>query len=182
MESGRKGVKPFELELANAQFGLYTHIASLCGNPHDARDILQEVNRALCLRKDEFDPSRGSLMGWARTLARFEVLHWRDRQKRAKVLFSNDMVDEIAQTLEEEISAPVDVRLGFLEECLQTLSKHLREMLMAHHAERQPLAVIAQSMKRDAHSVANSLYVARGSLRKCIEGKIEATKEVCHDS
>lgn len=173
---GRTEAVPFELELANAQFGLYTHIASLCGNPHDARDILQEVNRALCRRRDEYDPSRGTLMGWARTLARFEVLHWRDRQKRAKVLFSNDMVEEVAQTLAEEASAPVDVRLGFLEECLGALSAHLREMLFAHHAERQPLASIAQRMKRDAHSVANSLYVARGSLRKCIEGKIEAGK------
>ena len=174
METGKESAVPFELELANMQFELYTHIASLCGCPHDARDILQEVNRALCRRRDEFDPSRGTLMGWARTLARYEVLHWRDRQKRSKILFSNDMVEEVAQTLEEEISAPVDVRLGFLEECLQSLSKHLREMLVAHHAEREPLASIALRMERDAHSVANSLYVARGSLRKCIEGKINA--------
>jgi RNA polymerase sigma-70 factor (ECF subfamily) len=174
MEAGNKEIVSFELELANMQFELYTHIASLCGCPHDARDILQEVNKTLCRRKDEFDPSRGKLIAWAVTLARFEVLHWRDRQKRAKIIFSSDMIEEVANTLEEEISAPVDVRLGFLEECLQTLSKHLREMLVAHHGERQTLASIAQRMKRDAHSVANSLYVARGSLRKCIEGKIQA--------
>jgi len=169
----------FEQELMNIQLDLLFYITSLMGNPTvDNQDVLQEVNRILLERRAEYDPGRAPLISWARSLAYYEVRSWRARNRRSRLLFSEEAMQRIADTVAAEAPAPVDCRLRYLDQCYRALPLPLRELVAAHHLKGISLESLAARSGKSVHAVAAALYRLRAILRQCVERKIR--KEAAH--
>lgn len=167
---GEKGQGVFEIELANAQLALLAYVAKLLGGVQDARDVLQNTNLTLCRERRRYDASR-PFLAWARTVAYFEVMSWRKRQSRSRLVFSDETVERMAETLACE-DDPVDERLSLLELCKKRLPPLMRRLLDRYYGEGERLAVIAVQTGRTVGSLANSLYYVRNVLKLCVEEKL----------
>lgn len=156
----------FDRELANAQFPLLAYILKQVGNFHDAEDVLQEVNLKLCKERGTYDTSK-PFLPWAKTLARFEAMTWRKRQSRSKLVFSEELMDQLAETFAQsqpEEDETLGERLAALEECRKRLSPDKRDLLDRHYLHGEKISDIAASLHRPPGSVANALYRIRALL------------------
>lgn len=153
----------FEQELAKAQFPLLSYIVKLVGGFHDAEDVLQETNLKLCREREDYDASK-PFLPWAMTLARFEAMTWRKRQSRSKLVFSEELMDKLAETFaqpEPADDSALGDRLAALEACKAKLSPENRSLLERHYLRGEKIADIAASLHRPAGSVATTLYRIR---------------------
>lgn len=166
---------PFKTELLKAQYALLTFIIKLIGNIHTAEDLLQDVNVKLFKEKERFDPGR-PFLPWARAVARFEVLSWRKRQSRSRVIFSDEMVERLSTTFavsRAEDKYALEERLAALEACRAKLPQKMRILLERYYLKGEDLSSIADSLHRSYSSVANSLYYIRGVLHACMMERLQ---------
>mgnify|MGYP001197265003 CR=1 FL=1 len=91
----------FAWELTQAQGNLFVYLCALTGNADAARDVLQETNLALCREAERFDPSR-PFLPWGRAVAYYQVLSWRKKQFRERLVFDDELLEDVAAALNEE--------------------------------------------------------------------------------
>ncbi len=75
---------------------IFSYIMTLVPNWNDAEEVLQETSLVLWRKFSEFQPGT-SYISWANRVAFFEVQKYRDRQKRSERVFSNDLIDMLAE-------------------------------------------------------------------------------------
>ncbi len=109
----------FLLLLTSYQSSLYAAIAAMLGGVEGAHDVLQETNLVLLQRAAEYDVDR-PFLPWALAFARFQVLAWRKRQSRDRLVLDDDLIATVADRLSSE-AAP-SAALDALERCLNKLS------------------------------------------------------------
>ena len=84
----------YNSDLANLQPKLYSFIKGRVRNHSDAQDVVQNVNQVLINKKDEYDPSF-AFSNWAFGIARWQVLAYYKKSKRAIPMLSLDISEEI---------------------------------------------------------------------------------------
>jgi RNA polymerase sigma-70 factor (ECF subfamily) len=166
----RHEMDSFSMDLINAQLDLLKHIAALT-SVQDAKDILQDVNAKLWAMREEYDPKRGSVIQWACQTAKYEILHWRDRQAANRKRFASQTVEELSDAFAESVTQTND-QLAHMEACYQSLPPEKRELIDAHHIRRESLAQMGARLKRTPGALAVALYGIREVLRRCVEGKV----------
>lgn len=156
----------FAQRLAAAQSTLYAFIVSLLGGCDGAADVLQETNLKLCREFPAYDPSR-PFLNWALTLARFEVMAWRSRQSRSRLVLDGDVAARVADQLE---LAPPDAEraLSALEQCLQKLPERQRLLVTDRYQSGQTVRNLARLLGQPENALAAMLYRIRRSLHDCI--------------
>ncbi|MCL1921920.1 MAG: sigma-70 family RNA polymerase sigma factor [Kiritimatiellaeota bacterium] len=169
------GKESFSVDLINAQLDLLKYIAALT-SVQDARDILQDVNAKLWAMRGEYDPARGSVLRWACQTAKYEILHWRDRQAADRRRFAAQTVEDLSDAL-AETAAPTNHLLAYMEACYQSLPKGKRDLIDAHHIRRESLAQMGARLRRSPGALAVALYGIRDALRRCVEGKVRMTAQ-----
>lgn len=155
-------------QITAAQSALYAFILTLMGGQEGAADVLQETNVKLCRELHRYDTSR-PFLPWAMTLARFEVMAWRTRQSRSRLVLDNDVVELMA----EEIAEVQDDReLSALESCLASLPARQREMIAARYEQGETVRAIAKRLGQPENALAALLYRIRKALHDCITSKL----------
>jgi RNA polymerase sigma-70 factor (ECF subfamily) len=157
----------FDRELTQSQSDLFVYISALMGNAESARDILQETNLVLCRESERYDPAR-PFLPWARTIAYYQVLSWRKRNYRERLVFDDTLLDEVAASLNEETSLP-HAQLDALEGCLKKLPERMRSLFEARYAQGLRVDKLAAACGRPPNAVAASLYRIRQLLSACVE-------------
>ena len=156
----------FARQLAACQSALYAFIVSLLGGSDGAADVLQETNLKLCRSFSAFDPSR-PFLNWALTLARFEVMAWRTRQNRSRLVLDEDVAARVADHV-ELVGAGSDRALSALEQCLQKLPEPQRRLVTARYQQGQTVRALARLRGQPENALAAMLYRIRRSLHDCI--------------
>lgn len=157
----------FVQQLTDAQRRLYAFILSLMVHPDDAEDVLQEVNLVLWQKSGEFQPGT-SFDAWAYKVAHLQVLAYRKRVQRQRVLLDDALLARIADVARDEM-ASVEDRRRALWQCLQKLPSQQREMIRLRYSPGGSVQAIADALKRSVGAISQSLYRIRGQLLECIE-------------
>lgn len=157
-------------QITQRQRQLYSYIFSLVLNADDAQEVLQETNLALWRKRDEIHEVV-NFPAWACRVAYYEVLAFRKRTARDKLVFLFD--DELLARLacEAEGSLWQDSRGAQLQACLRALSKHSRELIQLRYATSLSVGEMARKTGRSAAAVSQSLYRIRKRLLDCITRK-----------
>jgi RNA polymerase sigma-70 factor (ECF subfamily) len=154
--------------LTSAQSSLYAFILTLMAGQEGASDILQEVNVKICRELHRYDTSR-PFLPWALTLARFEVMAWRTRQNRSRLVLDN----EAAELMADELADSQDDReLSALESCLAALPQGQRELITARYDRGETVRAIAKRQGQPENALAALLYRIRKALHGCIMNKL----------
>jgi RNA polymerase sigma-70 factor, ECF subfamily len=157
----------FLLQLTGHQSTLYASIAALLGGVDGAQDVLQETNVVLLEKAAEFDPNR-PFVPWALTFARFQVLAWRKRQARDRLVLNDELFAVLADRL-CAATAPSNRRLDALEQCLHKLPADAREMVDARYVRDEPVRQIADRLGRSVNVVSVTLFRTRKALLDCMQ-------------
>lgn len=157
----------FRRELTRVQSDLFTYLCALTGRADAARDVLQDTNLALCRQADRYDPLL-PFLPWARTIAYYQVLSWRKRQLRERLVFDDELLEDVADALRVEPSVS-HAQLDALEGCVKKLPERMRELLEARYVRGCTLETLAASRGRASNAVAASLYRIRQLLSDCME-------------
>lgn len=143
------------------------------GNPDPARDAAQEIFVKAFVAIDRADPER-EFGPWLMTIARN---HLRDRLRRRRV-----RKGDLADTEPDELIARLPTRtpdieasLGTrqetlaLEQALQELPEHYREVVVLHHLQGRSVKEIAGIIGRPEGTVMTWLFRGRSKLKDLLE-------------
>jgi len=149
------------------QSRIYAFILSVLNNPDQAAEVLQETNVVLWEKSAQFTPGT-SFIAWALQTAKFQIMAYRQRNRRDRLVFSEKAMELIAQTAMQQELAESD-RKSALENCLQRLGPKAIQMLEMRYTSNLPLSEIAQAIGRSYSATGVSMHRIRAGLADCIE-------------
>ena len=154
---------------------MYAAVVAMMGSVEGAQDILQEANAALLEKAKEYDPTR-PFIPWAIGFVRNQVLAWRKKQSRDRLVLNDELYEAVANRLAADLSQP-NRRLEALEQCLNKLPISSRELITARYGRGESVQVIAARSGQSSNVVSVSLFRVRQALLDCIRASLAAEDE-----
>lgn len=158
-------VEAFLSLVSSHQRRLSAFIGSLVPNPTDADDIVQEANLVLWREFRRFEPGT-NFFAWATAIAFNQVLAWRKRRDRDRLVFSDAFLTAIANELAES-DDKLEERSRALARCVQQIPPHHRELIRLRYSDGQAVEVIAARLNRTPDAVYRMLSRIRQALFDC---------------
>ncbi|EAQ78081.1 sigma-70 family RNA polymerase sigma factor [Blastopirellula marina] len=149
-----------------AQPAVAAFITSMIPDFHDAEEILQQTAVTATEKFAEYDSER-PFIAWAIGLARIEALRFRQSRGRDRHVFDSEMLDLMAEAVEQEHKQAAEVRTA-LKTCLQKTSGRVRQVHELHYGKGMTPRAIAQHLATTENSIFVALHRARNVLRQCI--------------
>jgi RNA polymerase sigma-70 factor (ECF subfamily) len=137
---------------------------------HDAEDVVQRIAQELARRFDEYDSGR-PFVGWAIWVARSRVIDFYRAQNRTRVVFSDELLRQLADTIVEQAEGR-SLRREALEACLDELPPRSRRLLDLRYIEEQSADEMAQETGSTSGSVRVLLSRVRSVLANCIQRRL----------
>ena len=154
--------------LTRSQGWLYGYVLTLLPNREAARDVLQQVNLVIWRKADTFDPSR-SFLGWAASIAHFQVQAYLRDRRRDRHRFDETLLNSLAREAEAVPEEDPSDREVALRRCLDKLPAKDRELVLARYRPDASVQALAEQFQKTANAISRSLYRIRGLLGTCIE-------------
>ena len=148
---------------------LYAYILTLLANRADADDILQEASLVMWDKFDEAAPP-DDFAAWGCRIAYFKVLDFYKRSGRARVRFSQAMLERVAETAVEQAGAlQLDARRDALAGCLEKLGPRDRDLLARRYTPGATTQSAAAELGRSVEAVYKALARVRQALFDCVQ-------------
>jgi RNA polymerase sigma-70 factor (ECF subfamily) len=137
---------------------------------HDAEDVVQQVALTVARRFEEYDGTR-PFVAWALWLAKSRIADHYRKQGRARLVFSETMLDQLAEAL-SQLQPQRGARHEALERCLEKLPEKSRQLLERRYEDGSSMEVVAETLNSTAASVRVMLFRIRNLLSECIETEL----------
>jgi len=157
----------FVMLLARHEPAIHSYVVSLVGHWDDAADVMQQTSLVLWKKFDAFDPAT-SFPAWACAIARYEALNFRKKQRRDRHVFSNELLDTLADESLDELDEREAERRA-LAACLDKLTPDDRDLIEQVYAGETTIRLVAERLGRTANSIYKRLDRIRVGLLRCIE-------------
>ncbi len=156
----------FVVEITNAQPKLRAYLAKLLANSSSTDDVLQEANKVLWLKREQWDPTTPFLK-WAYRVSYFQAKAFLRDKGRDKLVFQEELVDLLAS------ETPQDTRSTLLEEalngCLKKLEESRRSLVLRHYDPDIRLETLALEEGISHNALSQKLRRIRHSLHGCVQ-------------
>lgn len=163
----------FAEQMAAHQARLESFIRAVTGNADAARDILQETNVVLLRKSRDYRPGT-NFTAWAFRVARFEVMTWRRKAGRSRLLFDDDLLAEVVETAERQDDFYLN-RVEALRDCLRKLPERQQDMIRRRYLDEWSVADLARETGDNANAISQLLFRARQNLLNCMEKALGKT-------
>ena len=160
----------FVRSFTQSQRTLYLFILPLVQTTADAEEVLQETNVVMLSKWAQFEPGT-NFLAWCRAIARLEVFRFRRSRHHRVLLLGDDVVDLLADQMEEQPS-DFELRRDALAECINKLRSQDRELIRQRYTTGSSGDSVAQQMGRPPNSVYQSLGRVRRVLLECIRRRL----------
>ena len=114
-------------ELDRLQGDLFAYILSLTGNYNDSKDVLQESNIVILKKQKSFQEGT-SFRAWVFTIARFQVMAFRKRCSREKLVFSENTFNDLSEDSDDSQKQETESKFSILDECIEKLPDKQRKL------------------------------------------------------
>jgi RNA polymerase sigma-70 factor (ECF subfamily) len=151
---------------------IFGFLLALVPDWSDAEDLLQESSVVMWRKLDSFEPGT-DFAAWALSIARYQVLAHRKRQKRARVLFSDQTLEMLADEM-ATLGRDADARRDALEICLTKLKPRDRERIHLRYQPRATTQGVADRVGHSIQAVYKALNRIHGQLLLCIRRTLAA--------
>jgi RNA polymerase sigma-70 factor (ECF subfamily) len=147
---------------------VYAYILTLVPNRADADDILQEASLVMWDKFDDRHPP-DDFAAWGCRIAYFKVLDFYKKGRRARVRFSQAMLERVAETAVEQAAAlQLDERRDALAGCLEKLPPRDQDLLARRFAPGATTQSAAAAVGRSVDAVYKALAKIRQALFDCV--------------
>lgn len=165
----------FVTHVIDMQRNLFAYILTLLPNLEDANEVLQQANLVLWSKRDEFRPG-SDIQAWACRIAYYEVLAHRQRWRRDRLRFDNELIEQIAGEAVVQF-ADSKTELQALAQCTDELSPPDRKLLDLRYQDALSTLQIAAKVGRSAVAIRKALFRIRALLHRCIEERLKAEEQ-----
>ena len=141
--------------------------------PEDVDEIMQEVSLAAWKKFDQLVDVE-EFPVWACVIARYEILMFRRRHARDRLVFSERVYELLAdQSLEQVESGAKEKRLNHLQQCVEKLPPASRELILAAYQPGSTIDLLATELGKSANNIYQQLWRIRRSLEQCIDEALQ---------
>jgi len=133
----------------------------------DADEVVQDVCVLLWEKWDRYDPER-AFAPWAIRFAHLEVLKWRQRQAREKLVFSDALLEQFRETHDRELPL-MEARRRALDGCLEKLNERERGFVELRYGKYGEVKKEAERSGTTMHKLYYALEKIRAQLLDCVE-------------
>lgn len=151
---------------------LFLLILAQIHDPIEAEEVLQNVNVIIWKKCGQFQPGT-NFLAWAAAIVNYEVLKYRTRRVRDKLVFSEEFLASVAAEAVER-SEELEQRRTALKDCIQKLRNQDRDLIQQRYAPGETGKNLAEQIGRPANSVYQSLGRIRRTLMECIQRRLAA--------
>jgi RNA polymerase sigma-70 factor (ECF subfamily) len=144
----------------------------LLTNQESTWDVLQETNRVLIEKRNEFSVGT-SFVNWSLTVARYQVMAWLRDQKRDRHILTPELAGIFSNDKNLPLEDNQDVKLEALQKCIQTLSITNQNLVRLRYSHGGSLAEISTSTQTSVNALKQSFFRIRKSLFDYIERRTE---------
>lgn len=138
---------------------------------HDVAEVMQEVSLVAWNKFDQLeDPDQG-FGKWMCVIARYEILKFRQRKARDRMVLDERLIEKIAVEGIEETEER-ERWIEALDVCLQKLPTARRDLIKNAYQPESSIKAIAAEMKKKPDAVYQVLRRLRVELAKCIEKQL----------
>jgi len=159
----------FVTQFTACQSRLYAYILSLTADREQAREVLQETNLVVWRKAGDFEPG-SNFIAWVFAIARYQVLAYRQKIARDKLVFDDELLTGMADIFEEDDA--FDARQDALATCIEQVAPHHRNMLRIRYSDGVSVKEMATQLDKSANAVAKVLHRTRLALLDCIEKRL----------
>ena len=156
--------------LTEHQAALRLYVASLLPGDPSAADVSQLANSTIWKKRSDFELGT-NFKAWIFSIARYEVLNYRKTQARDRLVFSEELLDIMAEEM-PQLSDDMASRQIALKGCLDNLKSSERELILHRYFEDTSLKDYAAQINRSVGGLKVTLHRIRTKLQSCIEQKI----------
>ena len=149
---------------------IHSFIFSLIPNHADAEDVLQASASYMWENFDDFDIN-SNFLAWAITMAKFQVLAFRKKQARSRVIFYDQALELIAEENQKQ-SDSIELKNDALRVCLSKLPSKERYLLNMRFRQGQKLGDIAETLNLSLTATYKRFSRIKGMLLKCVQSTI----------
>ena len=160
----------FVMLLTAHQSSLYACILALLPDHSAAKDILQETNLTLWQKAADFEQGT-NFLAWATRIARYHIMNFRRSGHRARVVFDDDLFQDLAARQLERI-ADFDGREDALRLCIEKLKPEHWELVKQRYELGCLVQDIASRTNRSVGALSQTLFRIRETLLNCIQAKL----------
>lgn len=150
---------------------IHDYIFRLVLDMNEADDIFQEANLVLWREFEHYEPGT-NFRAWSYRIALYEVMSWRKRKQRERLVFSERFLTAITETLIENPHA-VDERSEALSHCLSKLTAKQKELISFRYDFQWNIETIAEKTRRTVQSVYRSIGYVRQLLQQCVKQQLK---------
>lgn len=148
-------------------------VASILPNWEGVDEVMQESSIVLWKKFDQFDDhgDPSSFLGWAFTIARYEVLKFRRKKATDRLIFSEDIFELLMEESESVAEHQKD-REKALQGCLTKLKDSQRELLRVAYEEGISIKEAAFKVGRSQTGLYKALARIRKNLHECVQTRM----------
>ena len=157
----------FVRQLTDVQFALFSYVLLLVGDSTDARDVLQDTNVAI-LRDASHFKAGTSFTAWAKTMAYYQVLTYRKKRSRDRLVFDDEVFNRLTENLATRPEKS-DRRLDAINYCIKKLTETQRALVTAKYFERLSIDEIVARFGYSQAAAVSLLYRIRHILAACVQ-------------
>ena len=156
--------------LTEHQQRIYAYILSLESDETQAADILQQSNVVLWEKRHQYIAGT-DFARWAMRIAYYQTLSNRDRNRRDRLVFDDDLMRglDLAATAEDSL---FEQRQHLIGDCIEKLTPWRRQIVELRYRDGLSVADIADRLGVAAGAVKQSLFRARTALLTCVETRL----------
>ena len=160
---------------AQVHDNLFAYIFSLLPHWSDAEDVFQQTSLVLWRKFGSFQPTAKTpdtdFLAWACRVAFFEVQNFRRTAGRDRLMFDNDLVEQLA--VERDVSPQRGGRRrDFLLDCIAKLSEKQRDLIRYAYEGETTIRQLAEQLHRSPQTIYNRLNLIRRELFECVEDAV----------
>jgi RNA polymerase sigma-70 factor (ECF subfamily) len=157
--------------LAPLQAKLFGYIFALVPHTEDAHDLYQQTVMVLWQKFEQFEADT-NFKAWALKAAQLEVLAYRRRKGRSRLLFCDELMQQLIETQTDASQTDrSETRAEFLKECMKSLSAVDRTLVEKCYLGSMRIQQVAAALGRSPQSICNSLRRIRTALLSCVDFK-----------
>lgn len=151
---------------------LRAYSRSLLPDWHLVDEVIQEASVTLWEKFDQLRDEAGFLP-WAKVVVRFKCLSAIDQLRRDRHVFSDGVLELLAEEAEAIDAEERERCMRALRSCLEAFSRPHQELLLAPYAGEGRVTMLAEQAGKSANALYKLLGRLRDKLAACIENRLQ---------
>lgn len=145
---------------------IYAYILVLLPDEDAANDAFQEASVTLWERFEQFEAGT-DFYAWAKQIAYYKVLHYRERKRREVVFLGDTLLAELAAEA-DGLADTLASRHRALADCYAKLTDADRDLVERRYAPSAKTEQVAQDLGRSHHQIYRALRRIHQALYDCV--------------